>query len=317
MTLNGCQSSDMVHIGLLTRVRGFTYQDDLRTHIINSNKWKENQFHFHLYFDSFSSTMKGQFTYVLMVDVDHPSIETGMNFFQEFFDGDRRNSPNNLAYLFLPLYRKTYTDEERRNIIKDNEHHTEGTNVVAMSGLADLNTVVLLTQGVSTTIHHLLLAVPASGTSTGKLFQQVERQAGNDWLLCCFPTVDTAKVLLWLSSLESLLKKYVEQQHHGKLFASQDQTLKFNGRAAPIKRGKTRYTIQEVPEATSTYAKKALGKLHTTNGKHLAVEFAQADEEHLKQGTGYSMRKIVSPPKQQPHLRLNRLSPPMIINKLK
>ena len=30
ITLNGCQSSDMVRIGLLTRVRGFTYRDDLR-----------------------------------------------------------------------------------------------------------------------------------------------------------------------------------------------------------------------------------------------------------------------------------------------
>jgi hypothetical protein len=93
ITLNGCQSSDMVRIGLLMRVRGFTYRDDLRNYILESNQWKNNQFHFRLYFDSFSSNSKGSFTYVLMLDVDRPSIETGMKFFQEFFDGDAKNSP--------------------------------------------------------------------------------------------------------------------------------------------------------------------------------------------------------------------------------
>jgi hypothetical protein len=200
--------------------------------------WKENQFHFRLYFDSFSSNTKGNSTYVLMVDVDRPSNEVGMKFFQDFFDGDAKNSPIKLAYLFLPLYRKTYTEEERKCIIKDNEHHTEGVSVVAMSGLNDLNTVIQLTQGVSTTIRHLLLAVPASGTSTNKLFQQIERQAGNDWLICCFPTVDTTKITLRLSSLEASLKKYVDQTDHDKLFSSPDRTLKFNGQAAPIKKEK-------------------------------------------------------------------------------
>lgn len=276
ITLNGCQTSDMVRIGLLTRVRGFTYRDDLRNFILNSDQWKANKFYFRLYFDSFSSNAKGIMTYVLMVDVDRPNIDIGMKFFQEFYDGDSKNSPNMLSYLFLPLYRKTYSDEERRNIIKDNDHHTEGVSVVALSGLHDLNTPVTLQQGISTSIRHLLLAIPAQGTSTGKLFLQIERQAGNEWLLCCFNTTDSVAVTLRLSSLEALLKKYVKMDDHKNLFSSGDCSLKFNGQAAPIKKGKSKYTVQEVPEAVSAYTVKAMKKLHTSTAKRLAVEFEHA-----------------------------------------
>jgi hypothetical protein len=118
-----------------------------------------------------------------MIDVDRPSIEVGMKFFQTYFDGDQQNSPNKLSYLFFPLYWKNYLDDECKTIIQDNDHHTEGVSVVALTGLQDLNTVVELNQGIKTSVCHLLLAVPAQGTSTGKLFIQVERQPTNHWLL--------------------------------------------------------------------------------------------------------------------------------------
>jgi hypothetical protein len=91
-TLNGFQTSDIVHIGLLTRVRGFTYQDNLSIFILNSDLWKNNKFHFCLYFDSFSSNAKGMMIYILMVNVDRPNIELGMKLFQEFFDGDTKKN---------------------------------------------------------------------------------------------------------------------------------------------------------------------------------------------------------------------------------
>lgn len=193
--LNSCQTFDMVRIGFLSRVRTFTYRDDLCTHIMNNKQWIDNSFHFRLYFDTFSTNAKGTMTYVLMVDVDRPSIDIGLNFFQKFFDGDTYDSPNKLAYLFLPLFRKNYSDDERLTIIKDNDHYTEGVSVVAMTGLNDLETVINLTQGTRTSIRHLLLAVPAH-TSINKLFLQVERQPSNQWLLCCFYTTDMTNISL-------------------------------------------------------------------------------------------------------------------------
>ncbi len=162
---------------------------------MNSPQWKNNPFHFRLYFNTLSTNAKGSLTYVLMIDINRPSIDTGLEYFQKFFDGDQYNSPNKLAYLFFPLYGKNYTDDERLTIIKDNDHYTEGVSVVALHGLNDLDSVINLTQGTKTTIWHLLLAVPAQ-TSTNKLFLQVKRQPSNQWLLCCFYTTDATKVSL-------------------------------------------------------------------------------------------------------------------------
>jgi hypothetical protein len=104
IALSRCQSSDMVCIGFLSRVRGFTYRDDLYQHIIAQEKWINQPFHFRLYFDSFSTNVKALTTYVLMIDVDRPNIKIAMSFFQEMYDGDSLNSPNKISYLFLPLY---------------------------------------------------------------------------------------------------------------------------------------------------------------------------------------------------------------------
>lgn len=101
---------------------------------------------------------------------------------------------NNIHLLFLPLFKKSYTDEERQKIIADNDHHTDKT------------------------MRRLLLSIPAAGTSTGKLFIQIECQAIHEWLLCCFYSIDATKVTLHLSQLSDLLTKYVHADSLGKLF---------------------------------------------------------------------------------------------------
>jgi hypothetical protein len=62
--LNSCQTSDMVRIGFLNRVQNFTFRDDLKMRIMQSDQWRANQFHFRLYFDSFSTNVKGSLTYM-------------------------------------------------------------------------------------------------------------------------------------------------------------------------------------------------------------------------------------------------------------
>jgi hypothetical protein len=62
IALRGCQSSDMVRIGFLSQVQGFTYHNDLYQHIIAQEKWINQPFHFRLYFDSFSTNVKGLMT---------------------------------------------------------------------------------------------------------------------------------------------------------------------------------------------------------------------------------------------------------------
>jgi hypothetical protein len=107
--------------------------------------------------------VKGSLTNVLMVHVDRPSIE--IKIFQTYFDDDQQNSPNKISYLFFPLYRKKYS-----TIIQDNDHFTEEVSIVAVTGLSDLNRVIYLKLGIKTMIQHLLLAVPALGTSIKNCF---------------------------------------------------------------------------------------------------------------------------------------------------
>jgi hypothetical protein len=49
---NNCQTADMVKIGFLSRVRGFTFRGDLQAFIMASDEWKAAPFHFRLYFDA-------------------------------------------------------------------------------------------------------------------------------------------------------------------------------------------------------------------------------------------------------------------------
>ncbi len=131
----------------LSLVRGLTYRDDLSKFIMATPDWKDAPFSFHLYFDTLSSGTKGKQTYVVMIDVDRLNIELGLKRFQELFDGNFPSSPNKIAFLFFPLYKKSYSEEERKSIIEDNDPHTENINVVAIAGLQDLDNLIQLSQG--------------------------------------------------------------------------------------------------------------------------------------------------------------------------
>ncbi len=159
---------------------------------------------------------------------------------------------------------------ERQRIVIGHEHYTGNDCVVVMRGLKPLENIVELHNGMYTTIRKLLLVIPTPGTKTGKLFIQVERQAGNDWLICCFHTQDAAKVTPRYATLEESIKKYVKETSHGNLFSA-EHILTFNGQAAPIK-GRPRLPRVEVPEHISDYALKSLQKLYTPTPKQLATE---------------------------------------------
>jgi hypothetical protein len=206
-----------------------------------------------------------------MIDVDRPNIDQAIAYFQQNYDGEKQNSPNKLPYLFFPLYRKTYNDEERIAIIRDNDHYTEKDSVVGILGLNQLNTVVQMVQGIHITIRHLLLAIPCQGTTNGKLFHQIERQANNEWKLCCFHTEDTTKISLKLANLETLIKRYIRTEDHTLLFSDPAKPLSFSGQAAPIKKGRPKIPVLEIPEATLQYTSKAFTKLFTPTPKRPVI----------------------------------------------
>jgi hypothetical protein len=275
MLWSNCQSSDMVRIGFLSRVRSFTFRDDLQLFITSSSEWKAQPFQFRMYFDGF--TVKSQTAYVLMIDVERPKIELGIQFFQTWYSGNKRYSPNCINYLFMPMYRKFYTETERLKIIADHEHHIGTNSVVAMKGLHSLDTLVKLANGIHTTIRRLLLSIPAPNTTTGQLFIQVERQPVENWMLCCFYTQDAARVTLKLASLEDSLKKAVPQDQWPTLFLDPDG-LSFTGQVAPLSKKKTRLPPQDSPQ-TSAYVQQSFKNLYTPAPKRNATDM-ESDGHH-------------------------------------
>lgn len=212
-----------------------------------------SQFHFHLYYDTLSAGNKGHLVYVFMIDVDRPNVKHGICFFQQCFSGECPDSPNDLTFLFFPLYKNSYTEEEHSRIIFDHDHFKEGVSVVAIQGVGDLNNIVNLNHGVHMTIRKLVLSIPSQGTTSGKLFIQIKWQANSAWLLCCFHSSDAAKVTLHLGQLESLLFKYINPIDHKNLF-DEYGTMKYCGYVAPITKSKPKLPRYEVPEHTQTYA---------------------------------------------------------------
>jgi hypothetical protein len=79
-----------------------------------------------------------------MIDADHQNIKAGLQFLQTWSNGKLSNSPNGIDYLFLPLYKKYYTDEERMKIITDHKHFLGTDSVVAIRGLKPLESLVKL-----------------------------------------------------------------------------------------------------------------------------------------------------------------------------
>jgi hypothetical protein len=295
MALSGCQTSDMVKIGFLGRVQGYTYREHLKEYIMEMDAWKATPFSFRLYFDSFSCNTKGKATYVLMIDVDRPNVEQSIEFFQKFYDGEHKFSPNQLSYIFFPLYKKTYTDAERHTIVYDNDHHTDNGSVVTLNGLQELNTLIRLHSGAKISIRHLLLAIPAQGTINGRLFNQIERQSNNDWYLCGFNTSDSARVTVRLAQLESIIKRLVLPEDYSKLFRTENHSIKLNGQAAPVKKGKLPSALP-VPENTLQYTNTIMKKLATPNDKRQAIEI---EPDSLPTTYGQPLPK--TPPTPAPH----------------
>ncbi len=61
-----------------------------------------------------------------------------------------------LSLTTLPLFSKSYSNEERARIVQDTDHHTGCVNVVALTGLQHVNNQIELVNGKPVPIHQLL-----------------------------------------------------------------------------------------------------------------------------------------------------------------
>jgi hypothetical protein len=214
------------------------------------------------------------------IDAERPKIDQALHFFQNWYNGHSKNSPNCIEYLFLPLYKKSYSEDERLKIIADHKHYIGTDSVVAMKGLQPLDNLIKLVSGVHTTIRRLLLSMPIDDTATGNLFAQVERQPVDNCLLGCFYSHNAMKVTSKLSTLEDSLCRVVPQQHWPELFADENG-LTFNGQVAPLI-NKKHQVPRQAPPQMEEYITKSLKTLYSPTPKWNVTDMGtdhQADSE--------------------------------------
>jgi len=102
-----------------------------------------------------------------MIDADHPNTEAGLQLFQTWSNGAH------------PIISKT---RNHARIVEEYENYLKAVDVYRdIVGKLKIHSV--------------------------KLFVQIERQAANNWLLCCFFMQDSSKVTLRLGNLEDYLKR--------------------------------------------------------------------------------------------------------------
>jgi hypothetical protein len=104
----------------------------------------------------------------------------------------------------------------------------------------------------------------------------------------CFTYRDDLK----LGGLVSSLKNYIKNEELEKLFKTPDFSLKFNGQAAPVRKGHPTRIVQEVPEATTAYTENAFKKLYTSRPKRLATEFDHVSMAQQSEPTSLSLHTV-------------------------
>ncbi len=80
------------------------------TDIRPTSEWKESPFQFGLFPGSLSSNKKRDMAPVLVVEIEHKHVSTGLEFFSSVFDGDNHLSPCDIPYLVFMLYQNQLTD---------------------------------------------------------------------------------------------------------------------------------------------------------------------------------------------------------------
>jgi len=162
MILRDCQSSDMVRIGFLSRIRPFAWCNDLKNMIKDTELWKSDPFQFLLYPGSLSRNKKGAMAPVMMVETEWEKVSTGLDFFCHAFDGDNPLSPCRFSYPFFTLYQNQLSDSERQSIIQDSLRHIGEVDLIHLHGFQNIDVLVTPRQNIKVQLHKLLLGLHAN-----------------------------------------------------------------------------------------------------------------------------------------------------------
>jgi len=132
--------------------------------------------------------------------------------------------------LFIPLSNTIHYDNlYRQKIIFNHEQYLGEEDILAIHGLANLDTTLTLKDQQVITLRILLKSLPATqGMSRSQVFQVVETNPMGSVVLATFQQADREYVLARRSSLEQELRSVLQDGENSKMFLSELEGLWFD-----------------------------------------------------------------------------------------
>jgi hypothetical protein len=222
----------MVQIGALCFGSELIYREDLKDAFLKNPSW------------SFPSAPRPPIIHLTKGDFKGPSKSTKMifvcseksrqleasHFFSTLYDGTPKEYPNGIMLLFIPLSNTIHYDNlYRQKIIFNHEQYLGEEDILAIHGLANLDTTLTLKDQQVITLRILLKSLPATqGMSRSQVFQVVETNPMGSVVLATFQQADREYVLARRSSLEQELRSVLQDGENSKMFLSELEGLWFD-----------------------------------------------------------------------------------------
>jgi hypothetical protein len=166
---------------------------------------------------------------LLFVSAERSKQDEVSSLFKAIYDGTKKTYPNGLVMIFIPTadIQKSNNDL-RQKIIFNHESFIGEESYFSIGGLQNLKTLVLLKNGTSITLHHLLKSIPASqGMSRPQLFFQVEPNSGAHVTIVTFQSQDHDLVMDRQASLENEIRQVLASDQTQNVFKNDSEGIWF------------------------------------------------------------------------------------------
>jgi hypothetical protein len=194
-----------------------------------ANNDTENPIVFDLIVRQFRGSKKS--TQMIFVTAERSKQDNVRDIFKAIYDGTPKAYPRGEMMLFIPTRNgEQYSNDQRDKFIFNHEQYLGDEEIMAIHGLQDLNTQILLKGGKSTSIRTLLKSLPGSeGMSRNNLFQVVDPNAGQTCTVVSFQKVDCPYVEQRKISLEKELRSVLAPGERENVFINDTDGLWFGG----------------------------------------------------------------------------------------
>ena len=265
------QTEEMAVIGSLCYGSLWMYREDLKQHIMNHQEWKkanpdpDHPMIFDLIVRQFRGSKRN--TQMIFVTGERSKQEEIREVFKLIYDGTPKSYPRGEMMLFIPTRNgEQYSNEQREKIIYNHEQYLGEEEIMAIHGLQDLNTQVLLKGGKSTSIRTLLKSMPATaGMSRSTLFQVVDPNAGQTCTIVSFQKNDRSYVEKRKETLEKELRAVLAPGESENVFQSDEDGIWFGGHVR-VRNGKP-IALSVPHKADLEYIQRAESRLKTPTSK--------------------------------------------------